>query len=170
MDAYIFAGSATSGAISTLTGGVGQGGPARVVCPTSGDRALYVAVSAANETDLNTKISDVLATSGLSSTTTYIALSGVENTNLPTYHEVLDHLGFDVLTGASPSSIASSAAQISGVVGVAVVNGSLPARVLVESTATTTGALDTIMDNVEAISGATLVFAATGETANGAGF
>ena len=167
LDAYIFATSATQGAISTLIGGVGSTGPARVVLPTSGDRALYVAVSANDETTLNSRISAVLATQVLSGTSTHVATSSPAT--FPTHAAVDDYLGLSVLSGADPSSIASTASGITGVIGVAVTNGGT-VRVLVESTASSTGALSTIMDDVAAISGVTVQFEATGETANGAGF
>lgn len=167
MDAYIFASSATQGAISTLIGGVGSGGPARVVCPLTGDRALYVAVEAADAPSLQTKISQVLATQVLTGTSTHVASSSPAT--FPTHGTVEDLLGLTLLSGSNQSGIATAAAAITGVIGVAVVNGG-NARVLVESTADSSGTLDTIMADVAAISGASVVFEATGETANGAGF
>lgn len=167
MDAYIFASSATQGAISTLIGGVGSGGPARVVCPISGDRALYVAVEGADQTTLATKISSVVGTQILGGTSSHVATSSPST--YPTWGLVETLLGFTMLSGANPSSIASTAAGITGVIGVAVTNGS-NVRVLVESTADNSGDLATIMANVAGISGASVVFEATGDTGNGAGF
>lgn len=168
MDAYIFASSATQGAISTLIGGVGNGGPARVVCPLTGDRALYVAVSANDSTSLSTKISQVVATQVLTGTSAHVATSSPSTH--PTYATTVDdYIGFSLLSGSNPSSIASAAALISGVIGVAVTNGT-NVRVLVESTSDSSVTLASIMADVANISGASVVFEATGETANGAGW
>jgi len=167
LDAYVFAESATQGAISTLIGGVGSGGPARVVCPLTGDRALYVAVQANDSSTLNTKISQVVATQILTGTSSHVATSSPSS--YPTYALVDALLGLTLLSGTDPSSIATAAAAITGVIGVAVTNGST-VRVLVESTADSGGTLASIMANVAAISGASVVFEATGETDNGAGF
>jgi len=167
LDAYVFATSATQGAVSTLIGGVGQGGPARVVLPLDGDRALYVAINANDSTTLNSRIASVVATQVLGGTTAHIATS--TPSTFPTYGTVQDLVGFTLLSGANPSSIASAASGITGVIGVAVTNGT-NVRVLVESTADTEGALEDIMEEVAAISGADVVFEATGEVANGAGF
>ena len=167
MDAYVFATTATSGAISTLIGGVGSSGPARVVCPLSGDRELYVAVSANDNNSLATKIAQVIATSVLTGTSSHIGTSSPAT--FPT-HGVVDALiGLTLLSGAEPGDIADLAAEIEGVIGVAVTNGG-NVRVLVESTADTEGALASIMSDVASISGASVVFEATGETSEGAGF
>ena len=167
MDAYIFSSSATAGAISTLIGGVGSGGPARVVCPLSGDRALYVAVEADDQSSLSTKISQVVATQILGGTSAHVGTSSPAT--FPTHAAVDALIGMTMLSGTNPSSIASAAAGITGVIGVAVTNGS-NVRVLVESTADTANALATVMANVAGISGATVVFEATGDPGAGAGF
>jgi hypothetical protein len=93
LDAYVFANSATSGAVSTLSGGVGNGGPARVVCPLTGDRALYVAVSGADSEELSDNVGEVLGTSGLSGTSTHVVDPTYNAYAFPTYAEVYAYIG-----------------------------------------------------------------------------
>lgn len=170
MNAYVFAQSATTQAVSDLIADVGTNG-VRVVCPLGGDRAIYVAITADNENDLDTRISAVVGTSGLTGTSSHIALSGDPNEQVgfPTHYTVSSWVGFAHVTPvSSASTLAGAAAALSGVIGVAVVTGN---KVLVEVTATTQAGVQSLLAGVTALSGvSSTIFTAYGEAAEGAGF
>jgi hypothetical protein len=171
LDAYVFASSANGTAVSTLAAGVGNGGPARVVLPLSGDRAVYVAVEAASENSLEDKIDEVKDTSGISGATAYIVDAGeFDDVAFPTHAVVLAYVGFALLQSNAPATLAGVVSSMTGVSGVAVVeNGS--AKVLVEVTASTSTSLTTYLNAVVAAQGVTAVtFTATGQRSNGTGF
>ena len=182
MDAYIFAESANEAAISSLHDLVGSS--VRVVLPTSesgSDYAVYVAVDG-DAVTLAARIVTVNNTSGLSGVVTYISAppeipenwpGGWPPILFPTHASVDDYLGFALLT-CSPGSyrdVLIAASEITGVSGGTVVIGG-DANVLVEATASTAGAVQDILDDVNAISGVTSASTlfAIGATASGYGF
>lgn len=171
MDAYVFANSASGPALSTLAAQVGNGGPARVVLPLSGDRAVYVAIEAEDEESLEEKIEEVLDVSGLSGGTAYIVDAGAFDDFLfPTHAVVSAYVGFALLQSSAPATLAGVVDGMTGVSGVAVVDNGSP-KVLVELTAGTSTALSTYLSSVTAAQGVTgVTFTATGQLSNGTGF
>ena len=169
MDAYVFATSANGTAITNLTGQVGTNG-VRVVLPLSGDFALYVAVEGDDEGDLEDAIENVEQTSGVSGVSSFVALVDALESSLPTHSAVSTYVGLAIMDVVSGTAVAAgeAAAEISGVIGVAVVDGS--ATLVVEATATTTTALDTALAAVDALNSLAEVYTGTGESANGVGF
>lgn len=171
MDAYVFASSATSTALSTLAAQVGNGGPARVVLPLSGDRAVYVAVEAPDQETLDEEINEVLGVSGLSGATAYIVDAGAfDDATFPTHAVVSAHVGFALLQSSGPATLAATVAGMTGVSGVAVVdNGSQ--KVLAEVTAGSSNSLSSYLSAVVVAQGVTgVTFTATGQLSNGTGF
>lgn len=169
MDAYVFAGSATSQAVSTLLGSVGPNGPARVVCPLTGDRDLYVAIEAPDSTTLQQRIASVVQTEGLSNVTSHVVTAPAEdNVVFPTHASVSAFIGLVMLTPttAAASAVARAVARVNGVVGVAVVGS----NVLVEVTAANAGDIEEVFDAIAVANGHLVSFTAVGETAAGAGF
>lgn len=165
MDAYVFATGATQQAVSSLLSAVGT--YARVVLPLSGDRALYVAVEGDTQGELDDNVELVTDTSGLTGVTVYTAAG---STTHPTFASVDSELGLALLDVIQPTAAAAAtaAAAVTGVIGVAIVSSA--AQLLVEATAATTGAVNGILDDVDALASLSVVFTATGPTANGAGF
>ena len=169
MDAYVFATSANGTAINNLKGQVGTNG-VRVVLPLSGDFALYVAVEGDDAGALEDAIENVEQTSGLSGVSSHVALVDALESSLPTHSAVSTYVGLAIMDVVSGTAVAAgeAAAEISGVIGVAVIDGS--ATLVVEATATTTTALDTALAAVDALNSLAEVYTGTGESANGVGF
>jgi len=171
LDAYVFASSATGNALSTLATQVGNGGPARVVLPLSGDRAVYVAIEAPDEETLEEEIDAVLGVTGLSGATAYIVdEAAYDDYTFPTHAVVSAWVGFALLQSNAAVTLAGVVDGMTGVSGVAVVdNGSQ--KVLVEVTASTSTSLSSYLSSVTAAQGVTgVTFTATGQLSNGAGF
>lgn len=170
LDAYVFAVDATGGAVTSALALV-SGGTARAVLPTSGDRELYVALSDTDASALLTKIATTVTISGLTTVSTHLAYGeSSQNAPFPTHGTVSTHVGFSLLTAAPGSVVAvyEDALVIAGVIGAAMVTGTV--NVLVEVTASTTGGVTGILDNVAAITGATEIARAQGPVSGGAGF
>lgn len=170
LDAYVFATSASSQAVADVLALVAAG-TARVALPTTGDRAIYVAVSDTRATGLVSKIASVVTVDGLVGVDVHLAYgSPTPERPFPTQGIVGDYVGFALLT-TLPGDIVTvyeAAFGVSGVVGAAIVTGTV--NVLVEATASTTTALASILTSVTGLTGVAASFTATGETSSGAGF
>lgn len=162
MDAYVFARHATPAAVETLINGVENGsGPARVVCPLTGDEALYVAVSAPSEEELTRRVQEVEGTAGLSGVRSFVALGSPDYKGaFPTYAAVKAAVGFAVVDGPGGPLLG----ELPFVVGAAAVG---EGQVLIEVTGADLGAVRSALDRLP--DGRTVLTAA-GETAAGAGF
>jgi len=169
LDAYIFAEDASSQAVSDALALVPS--TARAVLPIGTARELYVAVSDSSATALLTKITDVVTISGLSGTAVHLAYgSGTTEAPFPTYGVVDDYVGFALLTTTivTTVSVYEAALDVTGVIGVAIVAGTV--TVLVEATAGTLSALNTILSTVTSLTGVSSSVTATGPVSGGAGF
>jgi hypothetical protein len=170
MDAYLFIASATPTAISTLGAGVGSTGPARVVQPITGSHALFVAVEATTDSDLNDNVTGVTGTAGLSGASTFLAANVGVSFPLPVHSTVDSYLGFcllDTLPGLSVV-VRDAATAIDGVTGAAVVAGT-GYSVLVEVTAADTDSVALLMNQVAGLSGVRAIATSVGATALGFG-
>lgn len=170
MDAYVFAGTATDAAVEALRGAASPAGPVRVVCPLSGDRELYVALTAADPAALSAAVDDVLATEGLTDADTVLTDDADGSASFPTYLAVAAQVGFTLLDLGEAQVRASVAAvaALPVVAGIAVVQGG--AQLLVEVTADSFDAVRAGLTQVRDLSGGSAVLSATGSTSNGAGF
>jgi len=170
LDAYVFAGSATTSAISTLLASVSPSGPARVVCPLSGDRAVYVAIEAADQSTLQQRINAVTSTSGLSNVTSHVVSAGqIDSLAFPTHALVQAFVGFAMLSpnsSATASLVANAVSEVEGVCGLAIVG----TKVLVEVTASTSGGVEAILGAAAEANNHIVEFTAIGDTGDGAGF
>lgn len=170
MDAYVFATEATQTAVAGLGAGVGTTGPARVVLPVIGSHALFVAVAASTGSDLHDAIAGVVATTGVSGCSAFLASTLGITFLLPVHASVDAFLGFallDTLPGLSVS-VHDAATAITGVTGVAVVTGS-GYSVLVEVTGPDSDAVAALLSTVTALSGVRAAATAIGSTDLGFG-
>ena len=175
MDAYVFAYCASSNAQSAAVSAVSSSGPARVALPATGtnDRNLYVAVEGSNALELTSRVAQILAVTGMGGTDTCIPsqLGSPPPFLVPTHGAVNTWIGLGIVV-CSPSdmvSVHNAIAQVSGVIGLAVITGAGP-LILVEVTASTQASVGTMLDNVEAVTGVDQLDRIVGERANGAGF
>lgn len=170
MDAYVFASQATETAVTTLSQGVGAGGPARVVCPLTGARALYLAVEGSEET-LAERLATIAGMSGLTDVEVYTADGDpFGNVTFPTHALVQVYVGFALLDVVDAEATAALVAVMNAVIGLAVVVGGPAEQLLVELTASTGTALTAAFTALAALDGVTLSFTATGQTSLGTGF
>lgn len=173
MDAYVFAATATGQAITDVLALVGTSARAALPAATGNGPDLYVAVSDTDASSLLTKIAAVVAVSGLTSTTTYLAYGETSvSAQFPTYAAVQDHVGLVLLTTsvANTVSVWEAAYDVTGVVGAAMVSGGGGATVLVEATHDSTSTLDSIMSTVGGLTGVTSYITSRGPVSGGAGF
>jgi hypothetical protein len=170
LDAYILALTASQSAITSALALVPN--TARAVLPTPGDDLeLYVNVSETSATALLTKIAQVVTISGLAGVEVHLAY-GTSTTEaaFPTHGIVDSYVGFILLT-ALPGDVVDvyeAALQVTGVVGAAMVTGSV--NVLVEVTAGSESALATIVAAVEGLPDVLTSASGAAATSTGAGF
>ena len=173
MDAYVFAATATSPAISTALALVSATARAVLPTPTGNGPDLYAALADADASDLLDKIAVAVDIDGLTGTQVYLAYGETsESAAFPTYGVVQDHVGFVLLTTSVPNTVSvyEAALEVSGVVGAAMVAGAGGATVLVEATHDNTTNLDSILSTVGGLTGVTAYVTARGPVSGGAGF
>jgi hypothetical protein len=152
-----------------------------VVLPLIGSRQLYVAVEGSTATELATRVAEVSATVGLTGVTTYQPsappapllvppISGWPPVLFPTHATVSDYVGFALLTTTPGlwASVYLSAAQVSGVTGVAIVTA-VGTRVLVEVSGATVDDVSAVLQTVAGISGVVAADTAIGASELGFG-
>ena len=168
MDAYVFAREATPVAVAALRGQVRENGPIRVVCPLTGDRALYVALTGDDPAAIAAGVTTVMTTSGVSGIEIEQPLPGdlgrIESRMYPTYCAVDSHIGFTKMSGVQEQTLVD--VDLAGVT----VTGGNPTVVVVEVTGPDATSVQTSMAGIAAAGGWTPLFTAHGATADGAGF
>ena len=167
MDAYVFAREATPEAVTALKSQVRAGGPIRVVCPLTGDRALYVALTGDDAVAIAAGVTTVMTTSGVTGIEIEQPLPGdlgrVESRMYPTYCSVDSQVGFAKMTGAQEQTLVG--VDLAGVT----VTGGNPTVVVVEVTGPDVTSVQTSMAGIATAGGWTTLFTAYGATADGAG-
>lgn len=173
MDAYVFGRIADDQAVADLRSRVRSAGPIRVVCPLDGDREVYVALTAPDESSLTAAITDVSDTQGLADPSPYVVVPGIGEVGTnpaayPTYCKVEAWVGFALLT--VPEGFAGPPIGVEGVVGVAVVRRPDGRGLLVEVTAGSESDARTRLAALDGFGGTQMSFSAVGRVADGAGF
>lgn len=171
MDAYVFAGTATTQAITDVLALVGTDARAALPTPTGSGPELYVALTDVDAVELLTKIAAVVTTSGLTSIQVYLAYGQAgPGDKFPTQGVVDDYVGFALLTTglANVVSVYEAALAVNGVVGAAMVSGG--ANVLVEVTSDSTTTLASMLSSVTSLTGVSSSSTCSGAVSAGAGF
>jgi hypothetical protein len=170
MDAYVFITTATATAVSTLGAGAGSTGPARVVLPVTGSHALFVAVEATTDADLNDGVTGVTGSAGISGVSTFLAANVGVTFPMPVHSTVDSYLGLALLDTVPGLSVVvrDAATAIDGVTGAAVVAGA-GYSVLVEVTAADADSVALLLNQVAGLTGVRAVATSVGATALGFG-